>query len=166
MELTDWPMDVELSQSSRFRGGPTFDQDALPPSRRATVENVTEENVAPRYAEVFPSELAAGATYGFAKTPFEIIRDDQVLRGAEVWGPFRNDEEWELAKWLIKNVGHNQAAEFLKLGLVSSYPSMIEVHLQISRYVVLKSPIVARRSSTRLWTNSQRVWSGTVKKSR
>lgn len=95
-----------------------FDQDALPPSRRATVEDVMDED-APRYAEPFPSELAAGATYGTAKTSFDIIRDDQVLHGADVWGPFRDDEEWELAKWLIKNVGHNQAAEFLKLGLVS-----------------------------------------------
>ncbi|KAJ3487621.1 hypothetical protein NLI96_g3382 [Meripilus lineatus] len=39
----------------------------------------------------------------------------EVLRGAEVWGPFQDEDEWELAKWLIKNVGHNQAEEFLKL---------------------------------------------------
>ncbi|KAJ7845794.1 hypothetical protein B0H13DRAFT_1647159 [Mycena leptocephala] len=57
----------------------------------------------------------AGATYGRAKTMFEHIRDDQVLNGYEILGPFADEEEWELAKWLIKNVGHNQAEAFLKL---------------------------------------------------
>ncbi|PBK83199.1 hypothetical protein ARMGADRAFT_1048477 [Armillaria gallica] len=48
-------------------------------------------------------------------TNFEQIRDEQVLKGCEVLGPFKDDDEWELAKWLIHNVGHNVAEEFLKL---------------------------------------------------
>ncbi|KAE9385288.1 hypothetical protein BT96DRAFT_960766 [Gymnopus androsaceus JB14] len=51
-------------------------------------------------------------------TPFQKIRDEQVLQGAEVLGPFQSNEEWELAKWLIKNVGHNQAESFLKLPII------------------------------------------------
>ena len=43
---------------------------------------------------------------------------DQILKGQTVLGPFR-DDEWELAKWLIKNVGHNQADTSLKLPIVS-----------------------------------------------
>lgn len=53
------------------------------------------------------------------KTAFEHIRDDQILTGCEVLGPFADEEEWELAKWLIKNVGHNQTEAFLKLPIVS-----------------------------------------------
>jgi hypothetical protein len=71
------------------------------------------------FEEPFPSKYMAGATYGRAKTMFEHIRDDQVLNGYEILGPFAEEEEWELAKWLIKNVGHNQAEAFLKLPIVS-----------------------------------------------
>ena len=52
------------------------------------------------------------------KTAFEKIEDSQVLKYGEVLGPFRDEEEWELAKWLIKNVGHTQADSFLKLPIV------------------------------------------------
>ncbi|KAJ6563196.1 hypothetical protein B0H10DRAFT_1753844, partial [Mycena sp. CBHHK59/15] len=53
------------------------------------------------------------------KTMFEHIRDDQILTGCEVLGPFADEEEWELAKWLIKNVGHNQTEAFLKLPIIA-----------------------------------------------
>jgi len=69
-----------------------------------------------RWVEEFPPEKLAGASYRSAKTSFDLIHDDQVLKGAEIWGPFDDEEEWQLAKWLVKNVGHNQAEEFLKLG--------------------------------------------------
>ncbi|KAF8181120.1 RNA ligase-domain-containing protein [Mycena galopus ATCC 62051] len=49
---------------------------------------------------------------------FEHIRDEQILDGCQVLGPFADEEEWELAKWLIKNVGHNQAEAFLKLPII------------------------------------------------
>ena len=70
------------------------------------------------YVDTFPEEAYAGASYGPARTLFESIRDEQVLRGIEILGPFESDAEWQLAKWLIKNVGHNQAEEFLKLPIV------------------------------------------------
>ncbi|KAJ6559359.1 hypothetical protein DFH09DRAFT_921717 [Mycena vulgaris] len=71
------------------------------------------------FEEPFPPERNAGATYGRSKTTFEHIRDDQILTGCEVLGPFADEEEWELAKWLIKNVGHNQTEAFLKLPIVT-----------------------------------------------
>ncbi|KAF8207692.1 hypothetical protein K438DRAFT_1755126 [Mycena galopus ATCC 62051] len=46
------------------------------------------------------------------------IRDEQILDGCQVLGPFADEEEWELAKWLIKNVDHNQADVFLKLPII------------------------------------------------
>ena len=83
-----------------------------------------------RWRESFPSAHEAGATRGNQKTSFEKIRDEDVLTGAAVWGPFRDEEEWELAKWLIKNVGHSQADNFLKLPIVSLMPFLHEnIHI-------------------------------------
>ncbi|KAJ7716992.1 hypothetical protein B0H16DRAFT_1898115 [Mycena metata] len=65
------------------------------------------------------STRSAGATYGEGKTKFEIIRDEEILKGAEVLGPFKDEAEWELAKWLIKHVGHGAADEFLKLSIIA-----------------------------------------------
>ncbi|KAJ7693514.1 hypothetical protein B0H14DRAFT_3100718 [Mycena olivaceomarginata] len=40
-----------------------------------------------------------------------------------VLGPFRDNDEWELAKWLIKHVGHTATQEFLKLPIISERAS-------------------------------------------
>ncbi|KAJ7274667.1 hypothetical protein C8J57DRAFT_1062559 [Mycena rebaudengoi] len=69
------------------------------------------------WRERFPGP--AGATFGKGKTTFEEIRDEEILKGAEVLGPFKDEAEWELAKWLIKNVGHTACEEFLQLAIIS-----------------------------------------------
>lgn len=61
----------------------------------------------------------AGVKVGEGCTKFEHIHNEQVLTDAKIWGPFQDEEEWELAKWLIKNVGHGQADSLLKLPTVS-----------------------------------------------
>ncbi|KAH9913718.1 uncharacterized protein B0H18DRAFT_887808 [Fomitopsis serialis] len=33
------------------------------------------------------------------------------------WAPFKDEEEWELFRWLIKHVGQNRIDEFLKLSI-------------------------------------------------
>ena len=71
------------------------------------VEDVNNEDEEDEWAHTFPEASCAGTPCGHSRTLFEIICDDQVLCGAEVLGPFESDEEWKLAKWLIKNVGHN-----------------------------------------------------------
>ncbi|KAI6043566.1 hypothetical protein EDC04DRAFT_2600033 [Pisolithus marmoratus] len=48
---------------------------------------------------------------------FATIHDEEVLKAREIWGPFKSEEEWELVKWLIKNVGHGQADQFLWLNI-------------------------------------------------
>ncbi|PSR81411.1 hypothetical protein PHLCEN_2v4278 [Hermanssonia centrifuga] len=96
---------------------PDEDVVVTPSPRLATVEDLPEQE-AEQYALPFAAEHQVGATFGVAKTAFDAIRDDQVLHGAEIWGPFQDSKQWELAKWLIKNVGHNQAEEFLKLGII------------------------------------------------
>ncbi|KDR74234.1 hypothetical protein GALMADRAFT_70686, partial [Galerina marginata CBS 339.88] len=46
---------------------------------------------------------------------FESIKQAQEENGTSRWGPFENEEDWELAEWLIHNVGQKQTDAFLKL---------------------------------------------------
>src|SRR5882762_864541 len=46
-------------------------------------------------------------------------QEDQKLEGLEPEAPFADEEEWELVKWLMKNVGQTKADDFLKLPIVS-----------------------------------------------
>jgi hypothetical protein len=62
--------------------------------------------------------LKPGHAYRLGRTVFQSIRDDQIIKNG-VPGPFKDDAEWELAKWLIKNVGHGQVDTLLKLSIVS-----------------------------------------------
>ena len=56
---------------------------------------------------------------GKDKTKFEKIHDDQSMEGMKPHAPFADEEEWELVKWLMKNVGQTKADDFLKLPIVS-----------------------------------------------
>ncbi|KAJ7447660.1 hypothetical protein FB451DRAFT_1535820, partial [Mycena latifolia] len=80
-------------------------------------------------------EGQAGATFGKGPTTFQTIRDDQILQGAEILGPFENDDEWELAKWLIKNVGHNQMEAFLKLPIINGLDTAYKTKSQLLQAV-------------------------------
>jgi hypothetical protein len=111
-------MEIEAQENTLDIDMVTLDQDA----RRPRVEDILDEDEAGiEYVEPFPEEACAGASCGRAWTLFESIRDEQALDGAEMLGPFESDAEWQLAKWLIKNIGHNQAEEFLKLPIVHEY---------------------------------------------
>jgi hypothetical protein len=93
-----------------------------PPSR---VDDMTDENDPHSFwCQPFPKECEAGAFFGTATTSFQDIEEELIKHG-EVWGPFQDEDEWELAKWLIKNVGHNQADAFLKLPIVSTTLSLM-----------------------------------------
>ncbi|KAH7903659.1 hypothetical protein BJ138DRAFT_1107490, partial [Hygrophoropsis aurantiaca] len=97
---------------------PSPDQDAEPGPQ---IQNPVNEPAAHRdgcWTLEFPLEKNAGPIFQKAPTNFERIRDDEVLKEGEVLGPFESEEEWELAKWLIKNVGANQMEAFLKLPIV------------------------------------------------
>ncbi|KAF8903226.1 hypothetical protein CPB85DRAFT_1255825 [Mucidula mucida] len=94
------------------------DNDACPPEEpywtsrngTATVKNVPKSetpNPQPSCTKYFPAEMFAGATFGKGCMSFEKIRDEQILKEEEILGPFCNNKEWQLAKWLMKHVGHN-----------------------------------------------------------
>lgn len=112
-------MEVDIpGQHSEIGSEPALLEDLDSNAQQPTVEDVPDVAHEELWDEPFPSEKHAGASIGMSKTLFETYRDDQVLQGAEILGPFKSDAEWELAKWLIKNVGHTQADNFLKLPIV------------------------------------------------
>ncbi|KAG7085416.1 hypothetical protein E1B28_002977 [Marasmius oreades] len=82
-----------------------------------TIEDVTEESI---WTENFPPEKGAGRAYYKACTSFENIRDEQNSRSDDVYGAFTSEEEWDLAKWLVQNVGHNAIETFLKLPIIKT----------------------------------------------
>lgn len=88
------------------------------PSRRATVEEVADEGdlyPGTRFVEPCPTEWKAGAIWGHGVPAFEKIREEQ---SDHKWGPFEDQDEWELAQWLIRNAGQKQTNAFLKLPIV------------------------------------------------
>ncbi|EPQ52318.1 hypothetical protein GLOTRDRAFT_132433 [Gloeophyllum trabeum ATCC 11539] len=92
--------------------------------RRARVEEVEDEGDKPpssygRYAEAYPEAGCAGAVYpDRAPTKFEDILGDQKARGAGLYDPFADEQEWELAQWLATHVGQTATEEFLKLSII------------------------------------------------
>jgi hypothetical protein len=69
------------------------------------------------FIEDFPGE--AGTPGKTKRTRFEEIRDAQRSAGEQYWGPFADQDEWELARWLMTaNVSQNSRDAFLKLPIV------------------------------------------------
>lgn len=107
------------------------DTDAMPPPSQpywssqngtVTIEDVADDEELDgrqSYKISFPPEMKAGATFGQGRTSFAEIRDDQILTGDTILGPFKDNDKWELAKWLMKHAGHNAADEFLRMNIVS-----------------------------------------------
>jgi hypothetical protein len=70
-----------------------------------------------RYIEAFPGP--AGETLRQERTPFEVLEGMQREEGRAPWDPFASRAEWELAEWLIKNVGQSSTDKYLQLPIVS-----------------------------------------------
>lgn len=94
-------------------------------SRRARVEDFDEDEddsgEQRRFVDPYP-DISAGAPINDVVhlTAFEQYRaayDSDNINNH--WGPFADGDEWDLAKWLLKNVGQTQTDKFLKLGIVS-----------------------------------------------
>ncbi|KAL0057485.1 hypothetical protein AAF712_015869 [Marasmius tenuissimus] len=86
-----------------------MDEDESPAihDMRTSVVEVPDEDLLDPYVQDSPHQ--AGLCVSSGKTQFHQVDEEIFLKGDNVFGPFRDKEEWELAKWLIKNVGHNQA---------------------------------------------------------
>ena len=111
---------------------PLPSQDELHP-QNATVEvpNNGELNDGGRYIEIFPEEYLAGATWGRGKPLFESLDEEQKSKGGSRWTPFEDEDEWQLAEWLIRNVGQKQTDAFLRLPIVSFIPLSVNLFYQL-----------------------------------
>ena len=101
---------------------PPQQNEPQPRPQCATVEDVPEnEDITEgvRYIEHLPDEYLAGATWGKGKPLFDHLDEEQKREGGSRWGPFEDEDEWQLAEWLIENVGQKQTDRFLKLPIVS-----------------------------------------------
>lgn len=83
------------------------------------------------YFEEYPTERKAGAAWGKDQPLFVRIQKEQQENGTSKWGPFKDQDEWELAEWLSKNVGQRQTDTFLKLNIVSTY-SLVPMQRAVS----------------------------------
>lgn len=80
------------------------------------VEDVDSEDLGPWICEDHPGLVAV--SLGHAVTHFEDLQREREALGQTAHGPFANDEEWGLAKWLAKRATQTGIDEFCKLPIV------------------------------------------------
>jgi hypothetical protein len=93
----------------------------IPLVRAAVEEAVDEDRSSTCFIEDFPANFGAGAVWGEEIPIFEKLRQEQDEKNASRWGPFEDQDEWDLARWLIRNTGQNQTNAFLNLKIVRSH---------------------------------------------
>ena len=120
--------DVPFEINPQVELGPDLRQSTSPegqtqeaPNRRARVEEIEDEEagVQSRWIEDFPG--SAGKQGDQAQSYFQKLHAEQRRQGLSPWTPFQDEEEWELAQWLMLNVGQNATDKFLKLPIVSCH---------------------------------------------
>ena len=89
-----------------------------PTSKRAWVEEVDDEEAGGcrRWAQEFNG---AAEEFGEGKTIFEQMHERQEAMCEPPVAPFVDEDEWDLARWLMKNVTQTATDEFLKMKGVS-----------------------------------------------
>ena len=106
--------------------GPVIDWDATAPTNSVAHEGHQEGFYSRKNVKriEFPKKegLKAGHAYRLGTTVFRSTQDDLIKTYGKVLGPFKDESEWELAKWMVKNVGQGQADTLLKLSIVSQSP--------------------------------------------
>jgi hypothetical protein len=120
----DIPLDNDVPMSPPL---PPAQSDLPHPKRpRVTIEEVLDKDdpAAPSstkepsyFTESFEG---AGQTFGRGVTEFERFKAAQDQHNLPPWAPYRDQEEWELAQWLVKNrVSQKGIDTYLKLKIVS-----------------------------------------------
>jgi len=113
--------DGHLVHQTRMNVDPGPPDLSEPPSKQARVEE--DDGCSPRWPSsgCFTEQyLGVAATIlGKKGTVFESMEAADLAKGESEWAPFRDKDEWELAQFLMKNLGHTKIDELLKLSHVS-----------------------------------------------
>jgi hypothetical protein len=127
----DEPMDSPTERADNFIPPSRVESppppEPVPRSRRTTVEEVPDvddpQNFR-RFVEPFPGKAGTpledqDGEILHGETLFERMRTKQELSGDSKFAPFIDGDEWDLARWLSKNVNQTATDEYLKLSIVS-----------------------------------------------
>ncbi|KAG2340776.1 hypothetical protein BDR05DRAFT_1032465 [Suillus weaverae] len=126
-ENLDAPNGPDSPSSSDFSNHdhphPSADMDNNPApckTPRVTVEEAEDDDGTFSYTgHFFDPQADAGWALYEGETKFEGYKRDQEEGSEHPWSPFEDTEEWDLAQWLVKNLGQTRTDEFLKLPIVS-----------------------------------------------
>lgn len=111
---------VQGSSSGRARSIDLEGSDSDRPLKRARGEDADEDEDAHEDDILIQEFPTRPQIYGHKRTRWERMRDARVAGVQGRWGGFANEEEWELARWLIKSgVSQTELDKYLKLGIVS-----------------------------------------------
>ncbi|KAN0105690.1 hypothetical protein V8E52_010809 [Russula decolorans] len=83
-------------------------EDIDAPGQSSGEGEMSEEGVGFEFIEDYPAEAGTPGPGRRKKTPFEKLKRAQREENQEPWSPFANEEEWELARWLM-TAGVSQA---------------------------------------------------------
>lgn len=120
-------LDQEGNDASGYVTDPSADYDDIS-TEDIPLDNITIDNIPPDnnskasescYVDIFPG---AGDTYGSGKTFMDNFHSDHYAadRLNNIYYPFRNRSEWELASWLLRSgLSMRAIDDFLALELVS-----------------------------------------------
>lgn len=131
----DTPIDNAGPPSSPQRpDSPVVDVPEQQSPRQPTVEDVedkgdhtfvhspTADSHRTRFVQEYPSPAGIPTSMEKEPTMFERYHDEDP---DAICGPFNDEDDYELAKWLVQNVGQKKTDSFLRLNKVSylSYQS-------------------------------------------
>ena len=59
------------------------------------------------------------------ETQFEKWEREDKAEKRDPWSPFASRDEWDLSRFMVKNMGQNKIEEFLGLGMVSLNQNLV-----------------------------------------
>jgi Plavaka transposase len=133
---------IHLPLSCEAPIDPLYHRPASPTPPARAARGVNEEIRGVRYSLPYPRSIANPIS--LKKTRFEVQKDCYTKAGASPWHPFLNQDDWELARWLLNNVNQKATEKYLKLPMVSDtvkkYPTRYnEMQVQNNKDITFKS---------------------------
>ena len=80
-----------------------------------------ENEVNRTYGRFFESFEGSGAAFHMESNTFEDYHHQHEKSKMKKYAPFMDEEEWDLAAWMMKHLGQNQIDKFLKMPIVCGH---------------------------------------------